>query len=327
VTDWGDLVARSRGLSTRLLGAEAWPGLVAARDLDALKTTMRVDGGTDAQSVERAIREVGASRLTLLRGWAGTRARVLVVLFEDEDRRTIRALLRGAVANVPASLRLTGLVPTPSLPAALLRQLAEQPNAAGVASLLAARDNAYGRAVLEESLGELPHLLALEARLDATFATRATEAARDGDRDLRAFVRLLVDVQNCWSAIIVHGEQDAAVAMSLFISGGERVGRRRFERAFAASSRSDAADILAPAFGRATLGVALRDHAPPASLDGAALTTALGWARQAARRAPLGTAPIIWYVLRQRAELRAAQQLTWGLALSAPVERLVPMIA
>ena len=302
--DWGDLVARARGLSTHLLGGARLRAL-----------------GPDAVFAEEEARSGTAARLAVLLRRAGDRAMALTVLFDDEDRRAIRALVRGAIAGTPAVERTAGLVPTPALPARLLAELAAQPTAAAVAALLIAHGHPSGPALLPEAQRERPHLLAIEAKLDRLFAERATRGARRGDRALRAHVTLVIDMQNASTAVIGAGELPPQGVL-LFLPGGRRVRRALFDRALAARDREEAAVVLSAPFGKTPLGAALRARAAPAALDDAAAATGLAAGHRAARREPLGTAPIIWYVLRERAEARDLRRLALGSAMHAPWVRL-----
>ena len=64
--------------------------------------------------------------------------------------------------------------------------------------------------------------------------------------------------------------------------------------------------------------------APLRGLDEAILTARVAAQRAAARRAPLGPAPVLWYALELRAETVALSRIIWGLALGAPPEALAP---
>ena len=332
---WEDLAARACGLSTRLLGgarlrALAREGNLAdlARALGAPAQPARGEAVT-APSLDAVARARGAALLAILARRAGARARVLDIVFEDEDRRSIGALLRGAAAGTPRAARLAGVVATPALPPRTLELLAAQPNAAGVAARLAELGSPYGAALLPDAQRERPNLFALERRLDAVFAARVAARARRGDHPLRRLVRLRLDVANAWTALVLAGGgspadagERSALARESFVEGGRRLPRDRCAEAAGADGRAAAMDRLAPLFDRTPLGDALRAHAPLATLDDAALRWALAVVRRDARREPLGTARVLAFVLRLRAELRDLRRLAWGLALGVPRDRL-----
>ena len=120
---WDDVNARARGLSTHLLGGGQLAELAGAPDLPALAARLRDAGLTlpetaepTAAELELAVRRRAAGELTILGRWTARRPELLAVLFDEEDRRSVRALLRGAVERASAGLRIAGLVPTPALP-------------------------------------------------------------------------------------------------------------------------------------------------------------------------------------------------------------------
>lgn len=335
---WEDLAARACGLSTRLLGGARLRALARDGDLSELARAM---GGAalpmrgavaTAPWLEEATRARGAAPLAILARRAGARGDVLQIVFEDEDRRAIGALLRGAVGGTPRAGRLAGLVPTPTLSQHALETLAAQPNAAGVAARLAELGSPYGAALLPDAQRERPDLFALERRLDGVFAARARAHAARGDRAARRYVQLALDVANAWTALVLAGgEHEAApdaggsrttLARACFLEGGARLRRETCALAAGADGRAAAMELLADAFAGTPLGNALRDHASLPALDDAALRWALAAVRGDARREPLGTARVLAFVLRLRAELRDLRRLAWGFALGTPRARL-----
>ena len=185
-TRWEDLNARARGLGTHLLSGPQLNALAMAADIAALGEALRrlgyplEEGAASPGALELALRRMAAGRLHILARWCGPRVGVLAVWFEDEDRRSLRAMLRGAVQHAPADTRLAGLVPTPALPERALRELANQPTPAAVAALLTAWRNPYGSALLAAASVAQPDLFTLEILVNRTFAQRATRAARGG---------------------------------------------------------------------------------------------------------------------------------------------------
>ena len=141
---WEDLATRARGLATHLLGRADLDGLARAESLDALADVLRARGFLPAGgpatpgALELAVRRMAGARLAVLAAWGHARNTLLAVVFEDEDRRSLRALLRGAVRAAPPEERLAGLIPTPGLPERALAELAGQPTPGAIAALLTA---------------------------------------------------------------------------------------------------------------------------------------------------------------------------------------------
>jgi len=142
---WGDLNARARGLATHLASRPTLEQLAESPTLAALARDCVATGVLPAEpeqpapfAFELAFRRVAALQLKTLIRWMGPRTEALRFLLEDEDRRSLRALLRGAAAGVAAETRLAGLIPTPSLPERLLTELARQPRCRDAVALLVA---------------------------------------------------------------------------------------------------------------------------------------------------------------------------------------------
>jgi hypothetical protein len=130
---WDDVDARARGLASRLLSREAIAGLRRAGDLRQLSQEL-VRLGVLSEEVpepsgavlELALRRVAGHQLHVVRRWLGPRLDVVAVALDAEDRRSLRALVRGAAAGAHPDARLIGLMPTPMLPERLLGELAAQ---------------------------------------------------------------------------------------------------------------------------------------------------------------------------------------------------------
>jgi len=324
---WGDLIARARGLGTHLLTTPQLAALARAPDLAALADGLRRHGypmGEETRSpadLEVAVRRVAGAQLGVLGRWAGRRGETLAVLFEDEDRRSLRALLRGAVAGAPAEERVAGLLPTGALPAPALAELAHQTTPAAVAAVLTAWGNPYGSALLPEAGAAQPDLLKLEVRVNRTFAARALRAARHaGHRSpLVEHVRETIDLENAATALVLAAGDRDVIPKDLFLAGGRRVTIAAFEQAIGAGEGPAAAHRLAAAFAGTLIAGALEGSgADPAGLERALLRARIVMRRRAARDAPLGPAPVLLYALRLRAQLLDLQRIIWGVALGAP---------
>jgi vacuolar-type H+-ATPase subunit C/Vma6 len=321
---WVDVVARVRGLSNGLIPARQLALLAHARDLADLSAQLSASGvrvsPVDAgpEPLELAVRRRAGARLRLVARWSGQRAPLLAPLFEDEDRRSIRAMLRGAAAHVPADRRLAGLVPTPALPERALSELASLADVASVAALLAAWSNAYGIALLEEARRQQPDLFRLETVLAQTYAARARRVAGRCGRAMRVYVGRVADLENLYSALLL-AEKGAEVAPeALFVEGGTLLPREALVIGAAARTRHEAAAVLLPLVRQSPLAPAVSSE--PGGEE--RVLRALGREqRDIARLDPLGPAPIIEFMLRVRGETIALQRLLWSTAIGAPAER------
>ncbi|HUJ29554.1 MAG TPA: V-type ATPase subunit [Myxococcales bacterium] len=315
---WDDLNARAQGLSTRLLGRRGIEALATAAGIDELARLLDRAGFGPVQlpatpeRLESALRVVAADRLRILARWSGERAGVLAVVFEDEDRRSLRALARGAASSAPPETRLAGLVPTPSLPQRALDELARLTDVARLAATLRAWSNPYAAAFDVQPGLPRPDLLHLETALVLLFAQRASAGARRGDRALAEFIEDTIDAENVYTALMLAPHQPNA----WFVPGGRALGPDAFAEAVRAPDRAQAARRLAAAFAGTPLHGAI--EGPLSSLERrmlAARVLALG---KAARREPLTSKPLLSFALRLRAEILDLQAVIWSVALGAP---------
>lgn len=323
MTDWGDVLARARGLATHLLPRRDLDALVRAPDLATLGAELRRagfpvnEGERSPAALELAVRRRATRALAVLSRWCGPRSGTVAIIFEDEDRRSLRALLRGAAQSAPPEERVSGLVPTPNLPERLLGELARQPTAAAVAALLTAWGNPYGPALRPLAAPAYPDLLRLDQRVNRTFAARAAQGAGH-HRELIAYVQESVDLENAASAVAIAGAADV-VPKEVFLPGGRRVSIDGFETAVARGDPAAAIDGLVPEFAGSPFAPALRAaRATPALVEDELLRARIAAQRLAARRGPLGPAPLLYFALRLRAEAIDLGRTIWGLALGAP---------
>jgi vacuolar-type H+-ATPase subunit C/Vma6 len=250
--------------------------------------------------------------------WCGKRSERLIVIFEDEDRRSLRALLRGASAGAAAERRLSGLIPTPSLPERALEELARLRTPGEIVAILALWRNPYAKA-LQAEVGRLePGLLRLELALSRRFASRAIRAARWECRELRRFVTEAIDIENVVSALLLApGSTDVEVEEA-FLAGGTHVAREVFLSAGRGGSTDAAASALAESLKSTPFAEPLRRHAgEPAKVERALFQARLRVWRQEARSNPLSPAPFLAYMLRLRAQVMDLQNIAWGMAIGA----------
>lgn len=328
---WEDLVARVRGLSGHLLGRSRLLSLGQARDLVQLSVALEEAYGpasgaaNDAapEQLELAVRRVAARYLRTVSRWAGKRTPFLTALFLDEDRRSVRALMRGAMSDLPQSLRLAGLVPTPELPERALEELARQSSVKDIVALLVAWVHPFGSALLEEARRPQPDLLRLDLALNREFARRAAAAVKraplgnSARRDLRLWVQNIIDLENAFTAIQLAAQRSSTDATHFFVTGGHILHSKTFTAVATAGSSTGALALLGDALRNSTIApvFAALSTRP---LEDAALDAELRRTSTAARRSPLGAAPIIAFLTRLRAEIRDVRQLIWRVALGAP---------
>jgi len=330
VTEWGDLAVRARGLGTHLLTREQLGRLAASPDLVALAAAFAREGitagdeaGRDPAALDLALRRRAAARLRVLARWGRDRPAVLALLFEEIDRESLRALVRGTVAGVHSAARLAACLPTPALPERALATLAAQPDVPRLAALLRAWQSPYGPPLAAAAGTGQPDPLALQLALDRTWATRAERTARVLGGPVRAHVRLGIDLANAVTALALAGRTGDLAPADAFLEGGHDLRRAAFEAACRARDATLAATLLAACWPGAPIGRCLAAApADLATLDRCLLGARLAQARRAERLDPSGPAPLLHFLLRLRAEACDLRRLVWGLALGAPAARL-----
>lgn len=320
------LVVRAAGLSTRLLGATGRSAVLAAPDLAALARELAARGylsgepRPDAAALEMGIRRGASARLRQLARWDPD-ATLAPLLFGGEDQRSLRALLRGAHAALPAEVRLAGLIPTPILPERVLAELARQPTVAAIATLLALWGSPYAEPLAPARSGPV-ELLKLEVTLARFITARALVAARRQGGGWSEFVQESIDGQNLETALTLAGRGDELEPEQHFLAGGARIDLEQFRRLARAGGRELAVPLAARLWAGTPLEAAIRRSGE----DPLELARAVdGYRRQhwrrEARGAPLGAAPVIHYLLTLQADVRLLQRAAWGLALGAPPSR------
>jgi vacuolar-type H+-ATPase subunit C/Vma6 len=319
-----DLNARARGLGTHLLTRREIETLARAPDLPALAAQLRALGFpvTDTERVtpaalELAVRRRAGAALATLARWCGPRADAAAILFEDEDRRSVRSIVRGAGERVDPELKIAGALPTPSLPERALQELARQPSVRAVATLLVAWRHPYGAPLLAAASPGQPDLLRLELVLNRCFAERSLAAARGGP--MTSFVRETIDLENVLAALVLAERADDMIPKDAFLAGGAGLDVAAFEEAVATGGAARAAARLERALGNSPLGRACgRAAVDPAAAEAAALREQIAVQRRAARLDPLGPAPLLAFVLALRAQTTDVRSVIWARALAAP---------
>lgn len=320
------LVARARGLSTHLLGREALDGLADAPDLVSFARGLArlgrlepVGDAPDVAAVERTVRRTAAAHLKTLARWQASSPGVLDAFFAEQERRALRAFLRGALQGAPAEARLAGLLPTPRLPERALAELARQASMKDVVLHLVVLRHPDATRLLPLVQKAQPEPFAVEVALLAGLAERAGEAARGGDAALLDFVRERVDVGNAQNALLLCGGPRDVEPDTCFVQGGRWLSARAFAAAARAPSRPAAIEQLKKAFAASPLSTLFAPGADDAArVERAALAGALERLGRAARTAPLGSAPLLRFLLGLEAQGRDVRTLAWGVVLGAP---------
>jgi vacuolar-type H+-ATPase subunit C/Vma6 len=322
---WEDLNARARGLATHLAPRGAIEELVDAADFAALvrgcATLGVIPSGAEVTTpleLELGFRRESARNFQLLARWIGSREPLLRIVFEDEDRRSIRAMIRGAAAGIASELRLAGLIPTRSLPERQLEELARQTRPRDVAALLVVWQHPAGPPLLAAAGGDSPDLYGLECVLNQLFARRAAEGARRGGRELRAWVEDTIDLDNLRGALVLASGEQERPPEAAFLPGGRRIHEDRFRMAAQSGNSLHAAALLAEDLDPETASLVRRHADSPAELDNALLMQRLLDLKARSLRDPLGPSPLLWYFLRVRAQALRLRLLLWSTAIGVP---------
>lgn len=322
----GDINARARGLRTHLLPAGDLERLARSGNLSALKRELDglgyapADAPATAPNLEKAIRRHAARQMALLDRWCGhDRRMTFAVLFEDEDRRSIQAILRGAAQGVASEARMTGLIPTTSLPERALQTLSGEPTPADVVRMLVLWNHPLGVALVNASSGPHPSLFDLEIELQRAFARRGAAHARKGGPQLVEYVEQVVDLMNVWSALLHFVERDPSIVDLTFVEGGRWLTRDLFHELMSLETMPQVEKRLAWELRKSSLASAFRGELDDlAKLESRALRAQIDWQNRAARVDPSGPAPVIGFAMELRAEVRNLGGIIWGVALQAP---------
>jgi vacuolar-type H+-ATPase subunit C/Vma6 len=320
------LVARAKGVATHLLSRAALESLAAAGDVASLARGLRrlgadidpIGDAPDVAAIDLAAGRTAARHLRTLARWQRRRPGALDVFAADQDRRALRALLRGAIQGAPAARRLDGLWPTSSLPQRALAELAHQPSAGAVVKQLMWLRYPDAPRLLPLVRPAHPDLLAIEVALLQGFADRAVTAARR-DRHLRDLVCDYLDLGNAQNALLLAGGPRDVTPGVCFVAGGRSLTRPQFVAVASSGSVDQALTLLRAALQRSPLAPSLPVIASEAArMEGRFLVSELARLRNVARREPLSTAALLWVLLRLEAQTRDLRALAWGAALGTP---------
>jgi len=327
--DYTPLDVRARGLSQHLCGRAELERWATLPDPTALARAMQMHGwaplpaDAGAAEIEAAERRSVAHCIGVLERWAGPDNPVLEVFHAEQERRSLRALLRGAIEGAPAAARLAGLLPTPRLPAALLAELAQARSPREVAMRLLVLGDPHAGPLAAAAGQARVDLLEVELALGRVLAQRWQHAARRGDAALRETVRQRVDLVNVQSVLELAGPAPDFEAPALFIAGGQALDRAGFVTAAAANSPAAATALLARALAGTPLAPLLaRAQGDPGRLEVEALVHLIAELRRRSRTDPLSSAPVQLFLARLAAQGADIRRLAWGLALGVPAATL-----
>ena len=321
------LGARAKGLARHLLGRQTLETLAEAEDLGAFARQLSRLGAAidpigepaDIFAVERAVGRTTGRFLRTLYGWQERSPGVLDVIAARQDYRSLRALLRGAAQGAPATARVEGLLPTPTLPQLALADLARRASPAEVVHQLVPLAHPDAPRLLPLVRQAHPDLLAIDFALLQGFAERAGRATAGGDKHLRDFVSALIDLGNVQTAILIAREGRDAAPMAFFVPGGRWLTASAFASAARAGSPQRASMTMATALAGSPLASLLPAAASEAAaLDRGFLASALERLTHAARIDPLSTASLLRVLLLIEAQQRDLRNLAWGAALATP---------
>jgi vacuolar-type H+-ATPase subunit C/Vma6 len=271
-------------------------------------------------SLEKAVRRHAADQMGILGRWCmDDRRAALAVILEDEDRRSIQTILRGAQQGTATEVRMAGLIPTTSLPERALLTLAGQPTPTDVIRMLALWNHPLGVPLVAAASGPHPSLFEIEVELQRAFARRASARAHQGGSQLVEYVEQVIDVMNTWSALLHFVERDPAIVDMTFVEGGRWLTRDVFHKLMALETRPQVEKRLAWELRQSPLASAFRGEIEDlAQLEGTMLRAQIDWQNRAVRVDPSGAAPIIGFAIELRAEVVNLRRIIWGVALEAP---------
>jgi vacuolar-type H+-ATPase subunit C/Vma6 len=248
---------------------------------------------------------------------------VLDAFYAEQERRSLRSLVRGAVQGATPEARLAGLLPTPRLPVAVLAELAQARSPREVATRLFVLGDPDAAALAALTTQARVDLLEVELALARTLAERLRRAAARGDGALREFIRARIDLINAQAALELAGSSSGVAALPLFVAGGQALARDAFVAAASTASRAAAAAALAGAFAGSTLDELFAPVPDdPAQLEVDALAHTIATLRRRSRIEPLGSAPVQLFLARLTAQSTDLRRLAWGLALGVPASAL-----
>lgn len=319
------VTVRARGVATHFLRRATLQQALETPDLESLARLLQ-DAGLPPVGrplthggLELATRRWAAAHLARLARWLPERPDLGDVLFGEEDRRSVRAMVRGAAAGVPLEGRLAGLIPTPRLPERLLRELAAQATVPRIAALLVSWGHPLGTPLLETAVGDEPDLFVSERALTSASLAALARAGRRLGGGFNRWARATIDLENVLVALLAARRSPGEPMDDFLVPGGD-IPATRIATATRAASTDAAVTALLALLPPGPVVDAMRQHADdPTGLDDAILAARMVELRQRTRLDPLDAAAVLGFALRLRAQVILVRQAIWRLALGATI--------
>ena len=304
------IAARARGLTTTIVSEDALASIDRARDASELaaalaRADLHVTGSLSADAIDRIASGRIARDLAVLARWSDA----IAPLELDEDRRSLRVLVRGLASGAQTASRLSATIATARLPARELAKLADLPSIEQLAPALARLRHPLAPA-LDGARSPLDSLT-LELRLMRRFAG----LAQSRDDALRTYLAQLIDAENAGAALLLAARGAGIDLDRAFVPGGSRIGRDVFTAASASSIDASRARLAEALAGSPLAGALFQPAA--AALEDAALAWQLQTQSRLRRTDPLGLAAAIHAVLLRRNEARHLRRAAWRIAMGA----------
>jgi vacuolar-type H+-ATPase subunit C/Vma6 len=323
------VTARARGVATHFLRRATLLQALEAPDLESLARVLQ-DAGLPSVgrplthlALELATRRWSGAHLARLARWFPARPDLGDLLFGDEDRRSVRAMLRGSAAGAPRETRLAGLIPTPRLPERLLRELAGQPTVPRIAALLVTWRHPLGTPLLEAAESDEPDLFAAERALTAAALATLARAGRRLGGAFERHAREAIDRENVLLALLVARRSPGETAIGFLAPGGFLAP----ERIAAAALGDGAMTALLGLLPSGPVVEAMRLQVDDtAGLDDAILAARIVELRRQTRLDPLDPAAVLEFALRLRGQVILVRQAIWRLALGATTPPRAPLL-
>lgn len=313
MTDFSAVSARARGLKQHLFSKSELETLAGSEALVralAHSGKLNVPENASATEVESSLQQTVAQLRKTLARWEGA-APILEVFDARSDRHSLRALLRGALQSAPAESRLAGLVATPTLPALLMRELANQPTLRDVVSHLVVSGHPDGpRLATITAEHAHPDLLLLELALVQGLGERMRRAR--GDAVLREFVSQTIDAANLVSAVRLSAAREFE-ASDCFVEGGAWFSRAAFFEVAKSRTPLDTLRTLLP-----HLPLLEGTTVDARDLERRAERLQLSHLETLTREQPSSSGPALVFMLRLEAMVHDVRGLAWGHLLATP---------
>jgi V/A-type H+-transporting ATPase subunit C len=324
-SDFGYVNARVRGMSSRLLGPEAYQAALDAEDFRAFTALLdqspyasaleeaRADA-SGLTAVDRALaRQFHGTTRSLLRFSDGTPHAMIAALLRRYDLEDLKTVARAQHAGRDPTELGEALTGAGELRPATLEALTAASDLPSAAQALAVTKHplapAFARAA--RRYAEDHDLMAFELALDrAHYAELVRQAERGGASDtFRAHVRREIDAANLRTALKVSGRDvDRA---GLFLEGGAEVDRELFDQL----AEAGVAGLAQVSSGLFSALQRVDDLAGAERVIREALDEA---ARRAAVRDPLGIGVVVRYLRAKEAEAAKLRLLARGAYYGVP---------